>query len=312
MKRILFTGGGGAGNEALWRLLGQRYTVYFGDADLAAINPSIPVNRRYQLPWSSDPNFVRKMADLCRYLNIDLLIPGVDEELLLLARSSDMLAPTSLMLPSAAYVETMLDKLQMAEALKAKEIPVPATHSLATGFGEIEFPCIVKPRTGRGSRGVRVVSAGEAQDVFNALGDAVGNYVVQNKVEGTEFTVQMIADRHRTLVSIVPVRVDVKRGITIKAEVVAEPRVIDACLAIHEVFPAAGCYNIQLMLSFDGQALPFEINPRISTTFCLAVAADVDPIAEFLGGNRSNGLLPITTGVQLQRHWVNYFSNKSA
>lgn len=93
MIKVLFTGGGGAGSEALFRLLGDKYEVHFGDADVVAIDPMIPEDRRHELPWASDPMFVDKMSDLCRRLNIDLLIPGVDEELLSLARNADSFSP---------------------------------------------------------------------------------------------------------------------------------------------------------------------------------------------------------------------------
>ena len=42
MKKILFTGGGGTGNEAIYRLLSSKYEVNFADADLKAISNSIP------------------------------------------------------------------------------------------------------------------------------------------------------------------------------------------------------------------------------------------------------------------------------
>jgi carbamoyl-phosphate synthase large subunit len=309
MIRIMFTGGGGAGNEALWRVLGSRYELHFGDADSLAIDPSIPEDRRHQLPWASDSDFVPKMADLCLRLNIDLLVPGVDEELVPLARNVESLAPTRLLLPVSGYVETMLDKLRMIESLAKRQIPVPRSCTLADDIDGLRFPCIAKPRSGRGSRDVRVLnSAADAISLRSTLGDAAVMTLLQDKIEGVEYTVQMAAGASGRLHAIVPVRVGVKRGITIRAETDAEPRVIAACRAIHQAIPAAGCYNIQLMLTSDGQILPFEINPRVSTTLCLVVAAGVDPIAIFLGRACSDDLLPFVAGIRLRRHWTNHFS----
>jgi carbamoyl-phosphate synthase large subunit len=42
--RILFTGGGGAGSEALWRLLHGKHELYFADARPEAIAPVIPAS----------------------------------------------------------------------------------------------------------------------------------------------------------------------------------------------------------------------------------------------------------------------------
>lgn len=308
MIKVLFTGGGGAGNEALWRLIGDRYALHFGDADPSTIDPCIPEDRRHQLPWASDLDFVEKMADLCRRLGIDLLVPSVDEELLALARNANVLAPTRLLLPHADYVETMLDKFHMIRSLSEKEIQVPFSRTLVDDLKDIHFPCISKPRSGRGSRDVRVLnSITDAMSLKATLCDEAEKILVQDKIEGVEYTVQMVADDTGRLRAIVPVRVGIKRGITICAETEAEPHVIAACRAIHQAIPTGGCYNIQLMLTTEGKALPFEINPRISTTFCLAVAAGIDPIAIFLEHARNEGIQPFVAGIQLRRHWANFF-----
>lgn len=248
------------------------------------------------------------MAGLCRRLDIDLLIPCVDEELLALVRNANVLAPTRLLLPHADYVETMLDKLHMIRSLSEKGIPVPHSRVLNDDLNGIRFPCISKPRNGRGSRDVRVLnSIAEAMSLNSILGDAAEKILVQDKVEGVEYTVQMVADARGRLCAIVPVKIGIKRGITIRAETEEEPRVIAACRAIHQAIPTGGCYNIQLMLTTDGKALPFEINPRISTTLCLVVAAGIDPVAIFLEDVRNGGIPPFVAGIQLRRHWTNHF-----
>lgn len=308
MIKVLFTGGGGAGNEALWRLLGHRYILHFGDADPITIDPGIPEERCHQLPWASDPDFVGKMAELCRRLGIDLLVPGVDEELLALARNADKLTPTRLLLPHADYVETMLNKLSMIRALSEKNIPVPFSLALTDDLKGLRFPCISKPRSSRGSRDVRVLnSSAEVAALCLALGNTAEKMLVQDKIEGTEYTVQMVADAEGCLRAVVPVRVSVKRGITLRAETDTESQVIAVCRKIHQAIPASGCYNIQLMLTAEGKALPFEINPRISTTLCLVVAAGIDPVSIFLEHVENDGFLPFFAGIQLRRHWTNHF-----
>jgi carbamoyl-phosphate synthase large subunit len=260
------------------------------------------------LPWASDPKFIEKIGGLCRELKIDLLIPGVDEELLVLAQSAEALAPTRLLLPKADYVEAMLDKLHMVRALSAKKIQVPFTKTLEDDLVGFSFPCISKPRCGRGSRDVRELSSiRDAISLKTALGSFARQMLMQEKIKGIEYTVQMIADAHGRLCAVVPVRIEIKRGITLRAETEAEPRVISACREIHRAVSTGGCYNIQLILTPEGGVFPFEINPRVSTTLCLVVAAGVDPVAVFLGQVQGDGLLPFAAGIQLRRHWANHF-----
>lgn len=307
--KILFTGGGGAANEAVFRLLGDRFELHFADADREMIDPSIPADRCHEIPWASDAAFLERVAWLCRKLGIGLLVPSVDEELLPLARAAESLAPTRLMLPAAGYIETMSDKLTSLEALAAKGVRVPRSQPMGRPVDDVVFPCIVKPRHGRGSRGVRTVPDRAAlEELRMQLGAGAETMVVQEKLTGTEYTVQMVADASARLQAVVPVRVALKRGITLRAQTDDEPAVIAACQAIHEAVPAAGCYNIQLMLTPGGVSVPFEINPRVSTTFCLTVAAGVDPISVFLGAAGSASPLPFAVGVTLRRHWMNHLS----
>jgi len=115
----------------------------------------------------------------------------------------------------------------------------------------------------------------------------------------------MVADNSYKLHTIVPAYVKEKRGITISAAVVKNKGVLDACKRIHAAIPTKATYNIQLMLTSEGEAKPFEINPRISTTFCLALAAGIDPFSAFLGEDNIGIIRP---GMKLHRHWINEFT----
>jgi len=308
MLKIFITGGGGAGCEALYKLLNEKYQIHFGDADPLSIDPSIPKNRRHKLPWASDSNYLKYIIDLCHSLKIDLLIPSVDEELNLLALNRDLLLPTRLLLPNAEYISLMIDKYSMINSLKSKGLPVPLSQKLSENIEGFFFPCIVKPRHGRGSRDVRIVkSLEEALSIQAEKADVANQSILQQKIEGIEFTVQMVANHLGRLEAAVPVEVAIKRGVTLRAKTSKNKMVIDACERIHNAFPAAGCYNIQLILDNHGNVFPFEINPRISTTLCLVIAAGVDPIEVYM--RRVSGeQIHFENELQLRRHWTNYFT----
>jgi len=298
--RVLFTGGGGAGSEAIWRLLKDRYDVHFADADPLAFAAPIPVDRRHQIPFAAAKEFPAALASLCKRLGIDVLAPGVDEELPRIPATVKSLV----LMPQRDYVQIMLDKLAMARALAENGVDAPRTVTLDRA-AEIGFPCIVKPRHGRGSRNVQVVAGAEQLRAYLTLnGGSAEDYVAQELLGGQEYTVLVAADRAGELRAVVPIRVDVKRGITIRAETEKEPSVIGYCKALHAAIPTTGPYNVQLMLD-GGRARAFEINPRISTTFCLVLAAGVDPITLYADAAPSGALAPFRTGVKLRRYWTN-------
>ena len=48
-KNILFTGGGGIGNELIWKILKKKYNLFFCDVSLENINPIIPRNKIFKI-----------------------------------------------------------------------------------------------------------------------------------------------------------------------------------------------------------------------------------------------------------------------
>lgn len=245
MRRLLFTGGGGAGNELVYRLWQDRYDCHFADSDPDAFSPMIPPERRHVIPRAADPDFCHRVAEIAG--RDGLIIPGVDEELPVLERMRR--DGHEILMPDFHYITVMLDKMGSMAWLQSLGVHVPHTT-------------VMKPRWGRGSR-----------DVF----------VEQERLYGQEYTVQVCAGRDKKLRAIVPARVDLKRGITIRAALETQASVIDSCRQIHAAIPTCGTYNVQGMLTEDRGFLPFEINPRISTTTCLAIAAGVDPVAIWYG-----------------------------
>lgn len=304
--KVLFTGGGGAGTQALWDLLSPRYEVHFCDTDPRRVTPAVPVTRVHAIPMASDPGFVASLAALCRREAIDVVVPGVDEELSALARGRSLLEATAVLVPSEDFVEAMLDKLHFVERLSGSGVRLPVTAVLADSAGWETFPAIVKPRRGRGSRGVVVVDDASALERHrNQLGVDAGLHVIQELVCGDEYSVQVMVNSHGTLRGVFPAHVLAKRGITISAVGEAHAAVEEACRAIHVAEPTPGCYNVQGILDSSGRFVPFEINPRVSTTLCLAVASGLNPLDLCFDDVGESGLARFEPGVRLERYWTN-------
>ena len=128
---------------------------------------------------------------------------------------------------------------------------------------------------------------------------------MQEKIIGDEYTVQMIASPRSELVAILPIKVKEKRGSTVSATMVEDLSVIQYCRSIHDAFQPDGCYNIQLVKASSGEVLAFEINPRISTTMVMAIAAGIDPFESFLERGGFASSLVRVPKIHLHRHWVN-------
>lgn len=309
--RILFTGGGGAGSEALNRIFRDRYDIFFADANYLSRPNGIDVSQWFEIPVASAAQFSASILELCKTLSINLLVPGVDEELVKCSRL-ERFDNFDVLLPAEQFIETHLDKMLSNISLNQSLIPAPKTVS--ADDCSLDFPCIVKPKTGRGSRNVAEVMSIEELNSHILLSRLEKEiFVLQELLEGEEFTIMMLADRNCNLRAVVPILVKTKRGITIEAITCYDPIVINSCKTIHNKMPTRGYYNIQLIKTNEGFAKPFEINPRISTTACLCAASGIDFLGLFLGivgGAQPKGRLSeFKDGVRLKRSWYNEFSN---
>ena len=305
MKRVLFTGGGGAGSEAFSDLMVNKYIAHFADADIRAMPPGIQKTHWHQIPNAGEEMFGNALRDVLRTHHIDVLIPSVDEELEYLAENRTEMG-CDVLLPQKEVVSLCLDKKACMEYLKAQGASSPKQWSVENAG---TFPCITKPRRGRGSRDVRIINSKEELNAYMSLMGYAGNdVVIQEYIKGQEFTVMMAANSSGDLIGIGCVKVDVKKGITIRASIDNDPIVIRDCIRMHNSLKAAGTYNIQCIKTKD-RAVPFEINPRISTTSCLCYAAGIDFISAYY--EERKGLDSPTLcreGASIKRSWRNTIS----
>lgn len=303
-KKILFTGSGGAGTEAIWRLLSAKYDLYFADADVESIPDCIPFDRKIKIAFAKDHEFIDQLIRTCRLHEIDILVPGVDEELLSIAKNRSLFSAL-VMLPSASFVELMLDKLESARAIDKAGLSVPKTLHL-TRADEIGFPLIVKPRSGRGSRGVQVINNPDEINAYQIMYRVknTNDIVAQELCVGDEYTVFVAVDQMKNLSAVVPVKVDQKKGVTIRAKIHLDDNVLRYVREFHKAFKEPGVYNIQCIVKKSGEVKPFEVNPRISTTFCLSLAAGFDPF-EVIHQWSGETYVPKKC-LSLKRNWNNH------
>lgn len=307
MKKIMFTGGGGAGTEAIWRVLSDRYELYFADADPDAIPGLVPASRRVRIPFAGDANFLAALEAVCQQHRIDVLVPGVDEELVPIRANQPGFSLPTLLAPSLDFIRLMLDKLRCCNAIAAAGLSAPRTLPVDR-IDEMSYPLIVKPVSGRGSRGVSVLHSRDELLAYKLLNKSQDSSLIAQELRGgTEYTVQVSVDASGRLNAIIPVRVVQKKGITIRAETERNEAIIAYIQAFHQAFPTTGIYNVQCMLDAAGGIYPFEVNPRISTTFCMALALGFDPFSD-----DTQTLFVPETNIRLKRSWVNQFSTCDA
>jgi carbamoyl-phosphate synthase large subunit len=309
--KILITGGGGAATEALYNIWEKKYILYFCDCNPLKKPKFISKKKWVEVPVAYSKNYLVKLNRIVSILKIDLLIPTVDEEVQIISNNRHKIK-CDLFIPSKKFVDIHKNKWKTNQFLKKEKFNFPETKILKKNIKLLPGPIIIKPISGRGSKGVRIINQKKGIKNFISRSDLGGDMIIQKKIKGQEYTVMICANKNGVVRAIVPVRVIEKRGITTLGKTEYNKDIINACYEIHNKFKTLGCYNIQLILDKRNKVYPFEINPRISTTTCLAVYAGIDIINIFLKDNTKEknkiNLKKFKNNILLSRNWTNYFS----
>jgi carbamoyl-phosphate synthase large subunit len=151
----------------------------------------------------------------------------------------------------------------------------PTTHLVgaAAAAESWEFPIIVKPRSGAGSRGVRLVHS-HAELV--ALGDD-DSLIAQEHLPGEEFSVDVIANADGHVVAAVPrTRTRVDSGVSIAGRTLRDAELEATATAVAQAIGLTGVANVQLRRDANGVPALLEVNPRFPGAMPLTIAAGVD------------------------------------
>jgi carbamoyl-phosphate synthase large subunit len=280
--------GGPSGISILRAMEDEPVTMLAADIDpYAAGLYLVDADRRFLLPRGDDPRFASDLLARCVRERIDVLVPTVDTELLPLARMRAEFAAdgVTLVLASEETLSVCLDKWELAQRC-AGRVRVPWTVVVDGAFDPdaIELPAIVKPRSGSGSRGIRLVSRRSELDAL----ERDGTLLVQEHLPGPEHSLDVLARADGHVAGVVPrERLKVDSGIAVTGRTLHDDA-LDAFA--REVAAAIGLTtvaNVQVKEDADGEPALLEVNPRFPGTMPLTIASGIDmprlAIGEALG-----------------------------
>lgn len=278
--KVLITGASGAGTVDVLRSLAAtgEYELIGCDSSYASVGFTIAA-RGYIVPLGASPEFEPTFADILERERPDFVVPCVDEEIpivhALVARSHP---GTRVLTPTPEFCRDTLDKWRMFERMRGAGLSVARTW-LAGDAAEATYPAIVKPRVGRGSRGLAFLSGpSDLRAYLDAAASPPDRFIVQERLIGREFTTSAVVALGGPLLAVVPKEATAKKGITQIGVTRRVPAIDRLCADIQAKLRADGPFNVQLVLGEDGVPRVFEINPRYSTTVALTLASGVDEV----------------------------------
>lgn len=211
----------------------------------------------YVVPYAVDAAYVPTMSDVCRAEGVELIVPSTDYETYHLGLATDHLPPVAVSPPATCLV--FLDKLVTAQVFARHAVPFAESCLPSEYRGQFD-KVIVKPREGRGSRGIVI----DPPDP-SAFSD---EFVVQRRYEGKEVTTAFYVRLDGTLHGHVTMSRSLTAGMTSACEIDQRHDVnVEAIVqALMKAVVIRGSCNIQSIVTPEGRVVPFEVNGRLSGT----------------------------------------------
>ena len=245
--------------------------------DINAMSPALYFgHRNHIVPLTSDPQYIPIIESICDIEDIHLIIPTIDDELPIFGRYRSRFQRENVWVAVSGEETGRIsnDKYRTYEFAVLNGIEAPRTRLVEElDYKEITYPVVVKPRSGRGT--VQVFQArNETQLRFFC--DYVSDAIVQDYLEGVEFTVDVCADFEGRVISAIPrERLVIRAGVSDKGITRNQKEVIEFARHVAESLQIVGAANIQC--KWDGQKVSLiEVNPRFSGGIPLTIAAGAD------------------------------------
>lgn len=258
---ILVTGAGGASGMYAIKMLKESTNHRVLACDINKYSQGFYLADEYFLvPRAEDKKFISEIISAVKKYNIDLILPNVDEELLLFSMSADKI-PCKTVISPEETIKICQDKELLIKRFHSK-VPVPDTEDL-------NYPLIIKPRTGRGSRNIFLVRNNkEVEYLLNYLkiqGIKKSELSFQQYLTGEEYTVDALFDFSGNLLVAIPrKRMKTYGGVSVIGKTVKNEKIIEMVKKISKELKFVGPINIQF--KDDCKKIPhlLEINPRCS------------------------------------------------
>ncbi|AFY01361.1 ATP-grasp domain-containing protein [Bdellovibrio bacteriovorus] len=213
----------------------------------------------YKVPYAQAPEYKDALIRICRDEKIDLIIPSTDAETVELAKMMLELPVTAVSDQSACSV--FYDKWETA--LVFEKLTLPFAESWRPNIDTPKAPLsetIVKPRVGRGSRGIVV-----CPDTLEGFGP---EYVAQRRHVGKEITSSFYVTKTGKVLGPFTFERELQAGTTVlcKVEKRYDPVLAEIIKTLVKNVKIKGSCNIQAIVEDSGGIIPFEVNCRISGT----------------------------------------------
>lgn len=252
------------------------------------------VDSFYKVPRYDSNEYIEALVTICQKEQINFLIPLYEKEFISLCdnRQKFKNVGTTLLLNNKEIIEICNNKWNTYRFFKENDIASPISYLKSDiedilinqdNLKSLRFPLIIKPIDGMGSSGVFKINNKNELEFFK---EYIKNPIIQEFIEGTEYTVDVLCDLYGNVVSAVPrERIEVRSGEVVKSKTTNNKKIIAEVLQLCEKLNTikdkkgiglVGPQTIQCMYTRDNEIRFIEINPRFGGGVPLSIEAGID------------------------------------
>lgn len=214
------------------------------------------------------------MKKLCDDKNIQIIIPGSDKDVQFYSKYKHEFNAI-IVVPSSDTAQLFYDKYEATLAIANLGLSVP--EIVENLFNEKEL--IFRKKISSSSTGISVINLTEETYIPNLFNE---HYFLQRFIKGTEYTVDVFADKNGIPKLILPrKRLEIRNGMSVCCQLVYHEKIIELCQMIYKQFYIPGLSNIQFIES--GNDIYFiELNMRFAGSGICGIIASFNYLEQYI------------------------------
>ncbi|MCR5421910.1 MAG: ATP-grasp domain-containing protein [Lachnospiraceae bacterium] len=247
-------------------------------ADCSDTAPALYFADNFRLvPRIDSGRYVEAVIELSKEYNISLIVPTIDTELLLLAGNKKRIENETgavLLVSELEVVEVCRNKLNTQRFMEEHGFKVPRLYTEEELLKEdVRYPLFVKPVDGSSSIDTYKVNNKKELEAILTL---VKEPMVQDYMEGEEYTIDVFLDFDSDIITMVPrLRMATRSGEIAKGRIVKDTEIIQDVTRLMKELKPIGHITVQCRKTKKGIEY-IEINPRFGGGAPMSIMAGAD------------------------------------
>ncbi len=246
--------------------------------DCSETAPALYFADRHRLvPRIDSGRYVEAVIEVCNEEDISLIVPTIDTELILLAENKGRIekeTSAKLLVSDISVINICRNKLNTQKYMEEHGFKVPKLYtSEELKQDGLKFPLFVKPVDGSSSIDAYKVNDRRELDAILTL---VKNPMVQDYMDGEEYTIDVFLDFGSNIITMVPrLRMATRSGEIAKGRIVKDKEILEDVTRLMKELKPIGHITVQCRKTHRGIEY-IEINPRFGGGAPMSIMAGAD------------------------------------